>query len=93
MGSSPGGADRQMLDTEKAAAVALVVGSHRSATSITNSPLEFSFSGRDLFNFCKKHVLFPRSIVAPRLFIVLIESKNGVAFGTTSINNHIFCLP
>ena len=64
-------------------------GLHRSCIRIMRSPVLASCSGMFLFSAFKWHELFCKSITAPSCLIVWIESRNGVAFGTTSTINHI----
>jgi hypothetical protein len=58
-----------------------------------NNPFEFSLRGKDLCKVLRKQVFLDKSILAPKLFMVLMDNKNGVAFGTTSTNNQILCFP
>ena len=89
----PGGAVNTRLEAVNAASLFSSGTWHKSDMSITNRPLAFSRSGKDLLRVFRKQVLLDRSNVAPRLFMVLIESKKGVPFGTTSMRSQIRCFP
>ena len=80
--SNPGGGTHVLAT--KTAADELSSVWHKSPISIMNSPFRFSFNGNERLMVLRKQAFCARSITAPRLFMVLIDNKNGVAFGTTS---------
>ena len=59
---------------------------------IIKSPVLPSCKVTDLFNTFKKHEPFCKSTIIPNLFIVWIDRRKGVAFGTTSTISHILTL-
>lgn len=69
---------------------ATVAAAHSSLTLIKCNPFLLMFNVKLRPSLGRKDWLVAMSIRAPGVFMVWIDSKNGVASGATSINSHIF---